>query len=115
MKKIIALIILTSLIVGASSVSAADIVLWGKQTRGWGATNAKTDSKTVTLKKAATIVKVEGTAKSYCIWSGGRSVLCGGTGRESIIGKTLSPGQYTVMAGLDGQSSAEVRIYLQEN
>ena len=115
MKKIMAAMILTSLIVGVSTVSAEDIILWGKQIRGWGATNAKTDSKAITLKKTATIVKVEGTAKSYCIWTGGRSVLCGGTGRESIIGKTLSPGRYTVLAGLDGQSLAEVRIYLQEN
>jgi hypothetical protein len=114
MKKIMVAMILISLIVGATSVAAEDIILWGKQTKGWGATNAKTDGKAITLKKTATIIKVEGTTNDYCIWSGGRSVLCGGNGRPSIIGKTLSPGRYTVMAGLDGQSSAEVKIYLQE-
>ncbi|MFH1039451.1 MAG: hypothetical protein V1789_12375 [PVC group bacterium] len=51
MKKIMAVIILSSLIVGVSSVSAEDIVLWGKQTRGWGATNAKTESKAITLER----------------------------------------------------------------
>ena len=114
MKKIMAVMILTSLIVGASSVSAEDIILWGKQTRGWGTTNAKTVSEAITLEKAATIVKVEGTAKRYCIWSGGRSVLCGGR-KKSIVGKTLSPGRYTVLPGLNDQRSADVRIYLQEN
>ncbi len=114
MKKIIAALALVSLLAGAGAVSAEDIILWGKQTRGWGATNAKTETKAVTLAKSATIVKVEGNAESYCIWSQGRSVLCGGK-NKSIVGRPLSPGSYTVLAGLNGQSSADVRIYLQED
>lgn len=112
MKKIMAVMALVSLTAGAATVSAEDIVLWGKQTRGWGATNAKTESEAVTLAKSATIIKVEGNAGSYCVWSQGRSVLCGGK-NKSIVGRTLSPGRYTVLPGLNGQSSAEVRIYLQ--
>ena len=114
MKKIIAVMALVCLIAVATTVSAEDIILWGKQTRGWGATNAKTETKAVTLAKPATIVKVEGSAESYCIWSQGRSVLCGGK-NQSIVGRTLSPGRYTVLPGLNGQSSADVRIHLQED
>ncbi|MBN2224272.1 MAG: hypothetical protein JW765_06315 [Deltaproteobacteria bacterium] len=92
------------------------IVLWGEQTEGWGGTNAKTDGNKVTLEEAATIIKVEGNAKGYCIWSGGKSVLCGGSAKnKSIVNEILPPGTYTVLPGLYEQSKATVTIYLQYN
>jgi hypothetical protein len=94
--------------------AAKDIVLWGKQTEGSGMTNAKTDGNSITLTKTATIVRVEGNAKGYCIWSGGKSVLCGGSIRnQNIVGRSLPPGTYRVLPGLHGQKEATVTIYLQ--
>jgi len=90
------------------------IKLWGKQTAGWGAKNAKTDGNVVKLKKTVEIVRVEGNATSYCIWTGGSSILCGGGKKASIVGKVLSPGRYTVLAGLDGKKEAKITIYLKE-
>ncbi len=90
---------------------AGDYTLWGKQTEGWGATNAKSESDTLTLTKAATITKVERGSKGFCIWSGGKSVLCGGGERPSIIGKTLEPGTYTVLP----TAGTEVIIYLSDS
>ena len=98
---------------GCTDLEKKDTLLWGKQTKGWGATNAKTDGNEVTLKMIYSIVRVEGNAKDYCIWSGGRSVLCGGNGRPSIEGRTLPAGKYTVLPGiLDNEKVAKVRIYL---
>jgi hypothetical protein len=88
-------------------------VLWGKQIAGWGMTNAKTEGNTVELTKTAEVTKVEGDAKTYCIWSGGRSVLCGNSAK-SIVGEKLEAGKYTVMAGLsDKQKVAKVSVYLE--
>jgi copper chaperone CopZ len=101
---------------GSGSNAGSDeesTLLWGKQIRGWGHTkNAEKDGNKVTLKKTAKIVKVEGNAKRYCIWSGGKSVLCGSS-NKSIIGQSLSAGTYTVLPGLsNGQRSAKINIYL---
>ncbi len=99
------------------SVSAEDNeieVLWGKQTKGWGhSVNAKTDGNKITIKKTAEIIKVEGNAKKYCIWSGGKSVKCG-SNEKSIVGETLPAGTYTVLPGLSkGQKSAKVSIHME--
>ena len=99
---------------------AADTVLWGKQTAGTGPlSNAKTDGNRVTLTQKATISAVQGDAQGYCIWAAvtpqnptARSVLCGGKGRPDMVGKTLSPGTYTVLPGLYGKSSANISITL---
>jgi high-affinity K+ transport system ATPase subunit B len=96
----------------------AELVLWGEQTAGSGhAVNAKTDGNTLVLTATATITSVDGNAKSYCIWTivtpkhrQAHSVLCGGEGKESLIGKTLPAGSYRVLPGLDGQHSARVTI-----
>lgn len=100
----------------SGSNSGADeesTLLWGKQIKGWGpGHNAEKDGNKVTLKSSAKIVKVEGNAKRYCIWSGGKSVLCGSS-KKSIKGKTLSAGTYTVLPGLSkGQKTAKIKIYL---
>ncbi len=86
-------------------------VLWGTQTRGWGMTNAKTDGNVLELMQTAEVTKVEGTAKSFCIWSGGKSVLCGNKTKK-IVGETLGKGKYTVLAGLSkGQRISRVNIH----
>jgi hypothetical protein len=115
--RIFGVVIIATLIFAGMVFAEEDyIVLWGKQTEGWGATNAKTDGNEITLEGTATIVKVEGDAKGYCIWSGGKSVLCGGSAKnESIVNKTLPAGTYRVLPGLYGQSKATVTIYLQYN
>ncbi len=112
-------LVFLSVSVAATSVVMAGgdtVTLWGKQKAGTGpGSNAKQDGNTVVVDNSAEILKVEGTAKSYCIWKVGgyRGFLCGGEGRESIIGKTLPKGKYIVRAGLSkGQSTAEVRIAL---
>ena len=92
------------------------VTLWGKQIAGSGhAKNATQDGNTVEVKNSAEILKVTGTAKSYCIWKVGgyRGYLCGGAKQDSIVGKELPKGKYIVRAGLsDHQSQAEVRIEL---
>ena len=113
MYRLFVLLLVIPFFFASTPVMAGDdkIVLWGTQTAGWGATNAKTDGNRVELTKTAEIVKVEGDAKSFCIWSGGRSVLCGSKEKD-IVGETLGPGTYTVMAGLNGTKSAKVTITL---
>lgn len=112
MKRLVVLLLLLPALFAVAPVLAGDdIVLWGKQTAGWGATNAKTDGNRVELEREAEIVKVKGDAPSYCIWSGGRSVLCGSKDKD-IVGKTLPAGSYTVMAGLNGKKSAKITITL---
>ena len=115
--KIFGVAVVVSLIFAGLVFAGEDyIVLWGTQTEGWGTTNAKLDGNEVTLSETATIMKVEGDAKEYCIWSGGKSVLCGGSGEgESIVDRTLPAGKYTVFPGLDGQSKTTITIYLQYN
>lgn len=105
-------------IMSSVPVMAGDdpVILWGKQKAGTGpGSNATQDGNTVEVKKSAEILKIEGTAKDYCIWKVGgyRGLLCGGEKRKSIIGETLPKGKYIVRAGLSkGQSTAEVRITL---
>ena len=97
-----------------------EVVLWGKQTAGSGhAKNAKIDGNTLVLTAPATITAVEGDAKGYCIWTivtpqnrTARSILCGGKGRQKIVGKTIGPGSYRVIPGLYGKSAARITIKL---
>lgn len=104
----------------SSSALAGNFTLSGKQTAGSGhSKNAKTESDRLVLTQTATITAVDGDAQVYCVWAAvtpknrtARSVLCGGEGRGSIIGKTLSPGTYTVLPGLNGKSSAHITITL---
>ena len=104
----------------SSFAIAGDFTLWGKQTAGSGhAKNAKVEGNRLVLAQTATITAIEGDAKGYCIWAAvtptnrtARSILCGGKGRSSIIGKTLSAGTYTVLPGLYGASSARISIKL---
>ena len=103
-------IVMMCLSLFAGSADAKDHTLWGKQTEGWGATNAKTDGNSVTLTGTATITKVEQGSKGYCIWSQGRSVLCGGGNRGSIVGKTLGAGTYTVLP----TAGTQVTIHMTE-
>ncbi len=99
---------------------AENFTLSGKQIAGSGHTkNAKTESDRLVLTQTATITAVDGTAQEYCIWAAvtpqnrtARSVLCGGKGRGSIIGKTLGPGTYTVLPGLNGKNSTHISITL---
>lgn len=117
--------VLVGMVVGcvaliSSFAIAGNYTLTGKQTAGSGhAKNAKTDSDRLVLTQTATITAVGGNADGYCIWAAvtpqnrtARSVLCGGKGRGSIIGKTLAPGTYTVLPGLYGKSSAHITISL---
>lgn len=119
-------IVMTVLVIGClvlmgSFACAGEYKLYGKQTAGSGhMKNAKTESDRLVLPQTATITAVDGTAESYCIWAAvtpqnrtARSVLCGGKGKGSIIGKTLAPGTYTVLPGLNGKSSAYVTIILE--
>jgi len=95
--------------------------LWGKQIAGSGhARNAVLDGNTLVLSAPATITSVEGDTAYYCIWTvvtpqnrNARSVLCGGTGREDIVGKILPAGSYRVIPGLNGKSVVYVTIELQ--
>ena len=87
-------------------------VLWGTQTKGWGAKNAKTDGNMVEIVKTAEVVKVDGNTKTFCIWSGGRSVLCGND-KKDIVGEKLEAGKYTVLAGIQkGVHTSRVNVYL---
>ncbi len=112
----LALLAFTFLVVAPAMAGEDTVILWGKQKAGSGhAKNAEQDGNTVEVKKSAEILKVEGTAQSYCIWKVGgyRGLLCGGKGQKSIIGETLGKGKYTVSAGLSkGQSIAQVNITL---
>ncbi len=120
MKKLISLSIVFALLLGwslTSSVIAEEkYTLWGKQTAGTGpGKNAKHDGNKLVLKKTAKIIKVEGTAKRYTIWSKGRAFLSGGV-KKSIVDEVLPAGTYTVLAGLDQrQRLAEVAIILTDN
>ena len=119
-------IFMSTLIIGClaligSFAHAGDLKLSGTQIAGSGhAKNARTESDRLVLTKTATITAVEGNSTEYCIWAAvtpqnrtASSVLCGGEGRGNIIGKTLSPGTYTVLPGLNGRSSAHITIILQ--
>ncbi len=114
--KILGIVSVLSLCLGLPAAHAKELKLWGKQTKGWGATNAKKEGNKITVEGTAKVVKVEGDAKSYCIWKQGghRGYLCGAKGK-SIVDKTLPAGNYTVLPGLsDGQSSAKITIHLSE-
>jgi hypothetical protein len=99
---------------------APNLVLWGKQTAGSGhAKNAKVEGNRLALSKPAKIVKVEGDAKGYTIWSAvtpqnrtARAVLIGGAGKRSLVGQTLPAGTYTVLPGLYGMAAARITITL---
>jgi len=126
MKKVRVLMVITILLSAfvffTSYVHAAGetMTLWGMQTAGSGhAKNAKTDGNTLVLTTTATITDIKGDAQGYCIWTivtpqnrTARSVLCGGKGRQNIIGKTLGPGSYRVIPGLYGKSVARITITL---
>ena len=80
------------------------LILWGKQTKGWGMKNAETTGNRLALGKPAVIVRVEGGSGEYCIWSAvtpmnptARVVVCGGRNHPDIIGHTLRPGTYVVI------------------
>ena len=121
MKHTVMVVMMIGWVVLISSFAlAGNLTLSGKQTAGSGhAKNAKTESDRLVLTQTATITAVDGNAQEYCIWAAvtpknrtARSVLCGGKGRGSIIGKTLGPGTYTVLPGLNGKSSAQITITL---
>ena len=91
-----------------------DLILWGKQTKGWGAKNAQITGNKLTLVTPARIFKVKGGAKGYCIWEAanpknpvGRKVVCA-TNNATLIGFTLNPGTYTVIP----EAGTYVTIYL---
>ncbi len=121
MKRVGILMLLIGCVAMTSSFAfAGNLILKGKQIAGSGhAKNAKTESNRLVLTQTATITAVEGNSQGYCIWAAvtpqnrnASSVLCGGKGRESIIGKQLGPGTYTVLPGLYGKSSAHITITL---
>ena len=105
---IISALLMSVLMITGSVAIAGDFSLSGTQIAGSGhMKNARTESGRLVLSQAATITTVEGNAQEYCIWLAvtpqnrhARSVLCGGKGRGSIVGQTLSPGTYTVLPGL---------------
>ncbi len=104
----------------AAPAAAPNLVLWGKQTAGSGhAKNAKVEGNRLKLSKPAKIIKVEGDARGYTIWSAvtpqnrtARAVLSGGTGKKSLVGQTLPVGTYTVLPGLYGMAAARITITL---
>lgn len=112
--------LLSCLMIAGSAAVAGDFSLSGKQIAGSGhMKNARTESDRLVLVQPAMITAVEGNAQRYCIWLAvtpqnryARSVLCGSKGEGSIVGRTLSPGTYTVLPGLNGKSSAFVTIKL---
>ena len=114
----LSLMVLFSLSIHAS---AETMTLWGKQTAGSGhAKNAKTEGNKLVLTAPATIIAVEGDAEQYSIWSvvtpqnrNARAVLSGGKGRPDIVGKTLGPGSYSVIPGVEGKSVAQITIKLE--
>jgi len=120
MKKLISLSIVFVLLLGGflanSAIAGGKYTLWGKQIAGSGhAKNARNEGNKLVLTKPAKIIKVEGTAKRYAIWSKGRAFLSGGT-KKSIVDQVLPAGSYSVMAGLDQrQRSAKVTITLTDN
>jgi len=95
-------------------VSAArdEIVMWGIQTRWVGLLDEKARYNYVELEQSAMVVEVRGNAKSYCIWSEGEEIVCGGA-KESIVGETLGRGVYHVFPALmKGYPKSKVYIYL---
>lgn len=105
----------------AAPTAAPNLMLWGKQTAGSGhAKNAKVEGNRLELSKPAKIVKVEGDARGYTIWSAvtpknrtARAVLSGGKGKKDLVGQTLPAGTYTVLPGLYGMAAARITIILQ--
>jgi hypothetical protein len=99
---------------GTLAAAAETVKLSGKQTAGSVTKGARTESEDVVLESEAKITKVEGTAKEYCIWKrpGSKALMCGSS-KKKLVGKTLAPGTYFVIPGLDGQRSAQVTITLE--
>jgi len=103
------------------TLTGEELKLWGKQTAGWGhSKNAETEGNRLVLQKPATIIKVTGSADKYCIWAAvtpqnpsARSILCGGKGKDSLVGSTLPAGTYTVLPSVEGKRSADVVILLE--
>ena len=121
MKRVVMVVMMIGCVALVGSFAfAGNFTLSGKQIAGSGhAKNARTESDRLVLTQTATVAAVDGNAQVYCIWAAvtpqnrtARSVLCGGKGRGSIIGKTLGPGTYTVLPGLNGKSSAHITITL---
>lgn len=104
----------------ASGAEAPKLLLWGKQTAGSGhAKNAQVEGNKIELSAPATIVKVEGSAQSYTIWSvaspanpTAKAVMTGGKGKKDLVGQTLAAGTYKVIPALQGMSSARIEITL---
>jgi hypothetical protein len=87
--------------------------LWGSQTKSWVTGYQRSDGNKVVLDKPAKIANISGNAASFCIWSGGKAVLCG-TPEFSLIGKTLEKDRYTLFPELaPAQRKGEVRIVLE--
>jgi hypothetical protein len=88
--------------------------IWGTQVHSWVSSYQSWDGEPVTLSKAAKITDVESNAATYCLWSAGQAVLCGGR-NFPLEGKVLPPGRYTVFPDLaPAQKHCEVIIYLEE-
>lgn len=94
------------------------VVLWGKQTKGWGMKNAETTGNRLTLERSSIIADISGESRDYCIWLAvtptnltARSILCGGENRPDIVGKILQPGTYTVLPEAGSSVTVELQYH----
>ncbi len=109
MKKAMALIAGTALLLSASLSSALEIR--GTQIRGNAGRNAEIKSATVKLVKSAKIVKIEGGKEGLCIQSPAETPLCGMP--NELVGEVLKPGSYTTYPNLPkGVDQYSVTVYL---
>lgn len=107
---IIALLLVTALLV-CSAAMAATVTASGKQTRGYGGSNAKLEAAPVTLPSTATITNVSFSGNGFWINDGyGNWIVSFYTVNEAK-GYQLPAGTYAVYPNLkDGQSSAGVTV-----
>ncbi len=100
--------------------------LAGKQMRGKEEPHSgshrgvRNENRELVLYRSASVLKVEGSARKYCIWTLtpdheiGERVACGGE-KNPLVGAILLPGNYVVLPALTQQQRyCDVTVYLRE-
>ena len=95
-----------------SSAKIKTMTLWAVQKRVLFTQSAHVQGNAVELEKPAKITEVKSNARSFCIWSKGKPVLCQ-KNNFPITGQVLPPGRYTLFPRLKkAQKKARVEIKL---
>lgn len=110
MKRVLALLLGTSLVLSAAWCGAVE--LKGTQIKGVPGRDAQIKSTTVKLTTSAKIVKIEGAPEGLCIQSPAEEPLCGTV--KELIGRKLKPGSYTTYPNIpNNKDQQSVTVYLQ--